>query len=267
MENKKFTEWCFYATKKIRYGPDKEIVKKELMAHLEDAYEAHLLNGLSPTEAEWKVLSSMGSAEEIAPQLAAVRKPFWGYFECVTRYIACLMCVILFFVGALLLSNWGLDSPFEKKADKYHHFNLHNSNTHLECAIDFNPNVTGGFDGYAFTVDRLAAWQWVEHPDASGILCVKLDIQDRTLRTETRTFIQYLWVEDSLGNRYYDLYTLPEDAKRLSGYTTEKRMFSTSYDLFLTDFPIQDAVWIKICYGRDGRQMELYIDLAGGDTP
>lgn len=191
MENKKFTEWCFYATKKIRYGPDKEIVKKELMAHLEDAYEAHLLNGLSPTEAERKVLSSMGSAEEIAPQLAAVHKPFWGYFECATRYIACLMCVLLFFVGSLLLSNWGLDSPFEKKADKYHHFNLHNSNTHLECAIDFNPNVTGGFDSYAFTVDRLAAWQWVERPDASGILCVKLDIRDHTIRTESKPFIQY----------------------------------------------------------------------------
>ncbi len=267
MDNEKFVKWCETATVDIRYPPDRKMVAYELVGHLEDRRDALMADGLDERDATDQALESMGDAKEIAPQLGALHKPFWGYFECATRYIAYILCVALLFVGTFLLSSQNFDSLFDKKTDPYHHFNLHNTNQNLECTLDISPDASEGFDRYTFTADRLAMWQWTEHSDASGILCVKLDIRDNTLLTESCPFVQYLWIEDSLGNRYYNLQTIPADEKRLAVYTTDNRMFSTSCDLLISDFPVQDAAWIKICYHRDGRQMELYINLTGGDAP
>ena len=83
-----FSLWCQKATEKIRYSPDRRVVCQELMDHLEDHRDALMKQGLTREEAERKSLDAMGSAEEIAPQLGAIHKPWLGYLFSTVRAIA-----------------------------------------------------------------------------------------------------------------------------------------------------------------------------------
>ena len=74
--NEKLKKWCQAATDQIRYKPDRAEVEAELMAHMEDKADALRAQGIPEEELENAVLRSMGSAEAIAPQLAAIHKPW-----------------------------------------------------------------------------------------------------------------------------------------------------------------------------------------------
>lgn len=64
--------WLDAATKKIRFGPDRKAVRRELEAHLEDLREA---SGLEREAA----LEAMGDPEDIAEELGRVHRPWLGY--------------------------------------------------------------------------------------------------------------------------------------------------------------------------------------------
>ena len=74
--NEKLKNWCASATAQIRYKPDRAEVEAELMAHIEDKADALRGKGVPEEEINGEVLRSMGSAEAIAPQLAAIHKPW-----------------------------------------------------------------------------------------------------------------------------------------------------------------------------------------------
>lgn len=90
MDKWKFIRWCNTAAGKIRYFPDWEMVTQELWDHLEDRYDSLIAAGFSDEEAVEKALDAMGSAEEIAPQLAAVHRPYWGWFYSFTKFLLIL---------------------------------------------------------------------------------------------------------------------------------------------------------------------------------
>ena len=75
MENKQLIQWCESATKLIRYGPDREAVCAELLAHLEDHRDALMAQGLTWEDASSAALKEMGNATEIAEDLAKVHTP------------------------------------------------------------------------------------------------------------------------------------------------------------------------------------------------
>lgn len=85
MHKNRLTSWCHAATILIRFGPDRKAVYNELLAHLEERRDAFMEQGLNEREASTKALEAMGDAYEIAPQLAAIHRPFWGYFLRVSR--------------------------------------------------------------------------------------------------------------------------------------------------------------------------------------
>ena len=93
--NARFDRWCRAAVDQIRYGPDRKDVYDELYAHLEDRYEAELDRWETPEEAMEATLNAMGSASELAPQLAAVHRPFWGYALTCTRWLIGFLLVLL----------------------------------------------------------------------------------------------------------------------------------------------------------------------------
>lgn len=74
--NEQLKNWCASATAQIRYKPDRAEVEAELMAHMEDKADALCAQGIPEEELENTVLRSIGSAETIAPQLAALHKPW-----------------------------------------------------------------------------------------------------------------------------------------------------------------------------------------------
>ena len=79
MDKLEFMRWCAAATADIKYKPDRERVSEELYAHLEDRCAAMTEAGVPEAEAVKQALAAMGSADEVAEQMAKIHRPFWGY--------------------------------------------------------------------------------------------------------------------------------------------------------------------------------------------
>lgn len=250
MENKKFTQWCLDATKQIRYKPDRIIVQNELMMHLDDAYQANLENGFSPTEAEKKALASMGSAQEVAPQLARVHNPWLGYLYSAVKAAAILSTIFALYIfvvtagGGLhtLITTRNFDSiPVNDGPLGYY----------------FHPNVSDRSDGYHFQVTEAG------YSELGSTLHFQLEILYWPWMDETN-MAQYLWAVDNLGNYYPSI----ADAQ----YTSSPRVSSgggqythciSVSNMVILQFDC-DAEWVELHYDRDGRDVVLRIDLNRG---
>ena len=250
MSNDLFNIWCQKATEKIRYGPDRRVVCRELMDHLEAHRDALMEKGLSAEEAEQKALTAMGSAEEIAPQLAAIHRPWLGYLSSIMKAIAIFAAALALFcsfaTGASFLS--ALSSTREFDSIPANHGPLDHY-----C----HPNVSDSSDGHRFQVTEagysklkrelyfqleVMHWPWIDGGDITS----------------------YIWATDSLGNHYKSIadadYDDPACIVRDGGlYST--LIFVSS--MRLTGFD-PDADWVELHYDRDGRDMVLRIDLNGG---
>jgi len=80
-------QWLDEATQKIRFTPDRDAVRRELAAHIEDLTDHYAAAGASPEEAEAQALTEMGSASDIAAELGRIHRPWWGWLWQVSRYI------------------------------------------------------------------------------------------------------------------------------------------------------------------------------------
>ena len=74
-------QWLDRATADIRFKPDREEVRAELSAHLEDkALDfQRIFPGLTEDEAQERAAAEMGDPEEIGKELARIHKPWLGY--------------------------------------------------------------------------------------------------------------------------------------------------------------------------------------------
>lgn len=264
MENSKLKNWCETAVSRIRYRPDRKEVEAELMAHMEDKRDALRQNGIPENELEDAVLRSMGSAEEIAPQLAAIHKPFWGYVYTATTCLVLLLAAIVLFLGNDYLLSHGTPRDYGK--DTSDNFDILAA-THEEIVLDYAPHVSAQSNGYTYTVTRVGMWKtdwdsWTEYECMFRILITGL------YPWESRhSPIEYFWAEDSLGNRYisYTNYMHQLTGKHTQIFTPTEGFLSATYDVILRCFDAPNAQWIKLHYDRDGRNIVLHIDLTGGD--
>lgn len=245
-----FYTWCYHAVSEIRYKPDREAVFRELMAHLEDHYDALIEQGHSPEEAQRLALKAMGSAEEIAPQLGQIHKPFLGYLYSVAKWLALAASVWAVF---LLVSFWGS------------HIHAVRSTANYQSLLSVSqggfysqPNVSATSDGYRFRITEAAVnaegdtlylelqtryWFWMKEPAIAG----------------------HFWATDSNGNYYASRAEAHYDD--IPKVTTGGGMSTsgiTSRKLEIVHFD-GDAQWVELHYDRDGRNIVLRIDLTGGD--
>ena len=74
-------QWLDRATAGIRFKPDREVVRAELEAHLEDkALDfQRIFPGLTEAEAQERAAAEMGDPEKIGKELARIHKPWLGY--------------------------------------------------------------------------------------------------------------------------------------------------------------------------------------------
>lgn len=268
-----FDHWCRVATGAIRYGPDRKAASQELRGHLDDAFEAALARGLTEEEAENAVLESMGRAEDIRPQLAAIHKPFWGYVIQVSQ-IALLILLVLSLIPILKFSPmllpkepysfWDFDmydpaSYGEDRGRVLHHLS--------------KPEVSFRTEAGKFTVtDAAVLTKFPEGDNYSGTQLFVLMEQTSLLpATEHRAYLKsfgigaYFAARDSLGNEYpcyWDPYE--DDTPHVNAWNVTTGVFTCTYTLWINDFP-QDAQWVELLYIRDGREHVLRIDLTGGD--
>lgn len=250
MDNRILEAWCDEATAKIQYKPDRLAVKAELMAHLEESYDACTNMGMDPQEARQKVLANMGSAKVIAPQLAALHKPWLGYLFSLVRIAAVIAATLAIFYA--ITSAW----PLVYNTVGANHFDFLPNNY---GALDYfsYPNVSDRSDGRYYQVTEAG------YSKARSEFHVEIRV---IFWPHLRSWngLSDFWAVDSLGN-YYASY-------QEAGYDDIPHVrhgsFSSSacighYELTITHFDC-NAQWVELHYDKDGRDLVLRIDLTGG---
>lgn len=262
-----FQLWCRIATGRIRYKPDRKAVSDELYGHLEDAYDACIAKGMTPEEAEAKTLETMGRAEDIAPQLAAIHKPFWGF---VLRASQILLIVLLVLS---LIPVW----QYAKKLDledgpKHREFEIYDSASYgSETGRTLHhlshPDISFSSDGNRFTLTDAALFTEYSEYYQKDMTRLYILVQQTSLLPWTEHMqyydffpvTQYFFVRDDKGNVY------PFSANgSWTTYGTQTGIFTCTHECWINDFPA-DAAWAELCYERDGRSFALRIDLTGGE--
>ena len=256
--------WCKTAAAKIKYPPDRDAVTEELYGHAMDRYDDLINSGVSADEALRQTLAAMGDAQQLAPELAAVHRPFWGYVEYSTRIIAIVLCVLLLMGAAADLISHGIDLFPDSSTEHKDNFTRMHENAHMRSLTDHDPNASTQVDGYTITIDRLSMWEWIEHPGQETTVLIRMEVQKPFSRTGKAPFASWLWAEDNLGNHYYSIHPHPEGTQSLSVYSRENSLFSSSCELLLILPSPAETEWIKLCYSRDGREFVIRLDLTEG---
>ncbi len=84
--------------KEIKYPFVRRKIRNEYTAHLDDAYEAFLAQGMNPKTAESYAMAAMGNPQEIGQMLNNVHHPIFSWL-----YLACKFFLIVTVLSFLLL--------------------------------------------------------------------------------------------------------------------------------------------------------------------
>lgn len=250
MKDQDFAAWCETATKKIRYGPDRQAVSAELRAHMEDKYDALIAHGVTPEEAAAKTLESMGSAREIAPQLGRIHRPWLGYLYSITMLIA-----ITVMVPAVVLLGYNGLRRLEAVLTSD---NVASFANYEESGYYCEPNASIYGEGYYIRIPEAAVVPEEER------LYYRMEVffgpwMDGFVARD------YFWAVDSQGNYYRSLHDYERGSPGInyrSGMISSSGIQVTTYTL---DYFDCDAQWVELHYDRDGRDFVLRIDLTGGE--
>ena len=263
MEFGRFEDWCRQAVCQIQYRPDRQMVHRELKAHMEDRYEAYLERGLSEQEAEAKALEAMGSAQEIAPQLAAIHRPFWGYLLSASRYVllvmACMMVVPLFhYIEQLDIRQPEYLYDFAGEYDPY----IDQEYNGGKRLLYVEPDCEARTDGYTFRVTKAAVWE------RSGVdtLHFQMDVVDPGFWTEDGDVGRWFYAVDSRGRRYDSFYESGGSECYVSGNSYRTGLFTRTYEMWLVGYENETVDWVELRYDRAGRDIVLHMALTGGES-
>ena len=277
MTIRNFTTWCETAVADIIFPPDRDAVYEELLNHLNDHYDDLVEQGLDRETARAVALSSMGDPKEIAPQLAAIHRPFWGYFLRFTRVLLVLsLCAAVLCAGFWMRYVNDYSQPYEDNSvnpfDPFamtHHDSLYTTETRTFYA---EPNQSVQSDGYTLTLSRAALWN-INHLDeekkAQNYDCLHFQIEVFNPRpwAEHREIGCWFWGVDSLGNVYDSFYTgIINYAPYIWVSGNHTGLLTYTYNMEINDYRSQDAEWIEFHYDRSGRDIVFRLDLTGGDT-
>ena len=250
MDKDLFSRWCDTATEQIKYRPDRLAVRRELLAHLEDSKEILLSQGLSNAEAEQQATQRMGSAQELAPQLAALHKPWLGFILSFIRLAAICVIALAVFLwscsGISLAHSLTSSKQFEALPANYGNLDYY-----------AKPNVKAKSDGRLFRVSE-AGFQCEQ-----ALFRCQLDIICMPYM-RYNDIVGHIWAIDSNGNRYVSqseagFQEIP--CVRMGGYSSSALI--SSHYLTITQFDCS-AQWVELHYDRDGRDVVLRIQLPGG---
>lgn len=102
-ENQNIRTWLDTAVSGIRFGLDREDVRAELEAHIEDKTIdlMRIFPDMEETEARERALTGMGDPEELKISLAKVHRPWLGRLWMVSRYMLGILLALALAVMAL----------------------------------------------------------------------------------------------------------------------------------------------------------------------
>ena len=266
-----FKVWCEQAAGGILFRPDREKVYGELLNHVYDHYEALLEQGMDAETARKMALDAMGSAEEIAPQLAEIHRPFWGIFLRITQVLLAVLACAALLSGFYACRNSGYSNVPVDRYDPYESTYLSDETGITRQIFYAEPNQVRRSDGYTLTLTR-AAWQHTdfadEEPRELDSFHFQIEIFNPRPWAEPTDITRWMWAEDSLGNYYYSFH---EDGNAnlyptVVGNSYHTAPFTYTHDMWLSNFCSQEADWIDLHYHRSGRNIVFRIDLTGGEA-
>lgn len=268
MDIPKFDDWCARGTKLIRYPGDRKRVARELRGHLEDHYEDCMARGMVHWKAVAHALEAMGEPEELAPMLARIHRPYWGYLMEVSRVLAlCLLLTILIPIREIRANSApvvvAMLDRFETEEDA--------SGARRSMYLQPRVSVTDG--DYTLTVTDAAEWCETVYSfprqREEYTLYLRLELYhpdpDQLHLTSTA---RWFWAEDNLGNRYAcDAELADTDIPQLSVNARQADAHTSVWVVKFEPYTSHGAQWIELHYDRGGRDHVLRIDLTGGETP
>lgn len=269
-----FITWCLRATSLIRYGPDRKMVSKELMDHLEDHRSALMEKGMTQEEASEKALEAMGSADEIAPQLAAVHRPFWGYFLRASKIaVVVLLCLCIIPVWRYFKNLNLQDTPSLWKYDIYSE-ESYGGDTGRTLLHLSQPNLSFSCDGHDFTITDACVMSEDSEYYGPNFTQLYIRMEQTSLLPwkQQNEFFRHFSVSawfcarDSLGNEYPGFFDqVQADTKHVNTTGVQSGIFKYTHILWINEFPAE-AEWVDICYERDGREIVVRVQLTGGGS-
>jgi hypothetical protein len=261
MKKETAKSWCADATRLIKFPPDRETVQEELEQHLIDKQEDLRQQGVPEEQIEALAIAAMGSAEEIAPQLAAIHRPFWGYaYQVCTALLILLMIITIPFFYTRMGYRFGFDLP---------EFPSFGTAEHIHYDAEPDTKVKSG--AYTFTLEqvRISGDVLADVQDEILFLSARIRLQHPQMHNGAE-LMEFVWAEDNLGNVYHSSSATSHipAAKSTQFIRVEyyPYWFSNYYILTFYGYCSQDADWIDLHYDRDENSFTLRIELSGGDA-
>lgn len=263
-ENFLLHRWAQNAVCRIAFPGDKEKVYQELMAHMEDHRDALMEQGMTEKEACEAVEKAMGDPFEVARELEAIHRPFWGYFLRFTRKVL-LAALIITFAAAIRFAVTTRFSPPRIQAWDMYSAESYGGDTGRTLLHLSRPEKSFETDGYTFTVTDAVKFRTEDGYTACYFLVDEFNPRPWADHVEIG---RWFWAEDSLGNYYYSYYEVAQDEEPrkncMYGNVSQTGFLTHTYEFWINDFP--EAEWVAIHYTRDGRNGTLYVDLTGGEA-
>lgn len=164
-ENMALLRWLETAVSGIRFSPDRDRVRQELRAHIEDkaADFQRIFPDITEDEARDRALAGMGDAEELKVSLARVHRPWLGYLWMLSWVLAAA-ALVLFAVSAY--SNWWrqVEQPLQSRRLYTHAcqalYGADTSGWKGERLALYAPGSEVRLGRATVSVPSAARWQW-----------------------------------------------------------------------------------------------------------
>lgn len=265
--------WLEAATSKIRFAPDRAVVRRELEDHLTDRIEANRAKGMEPYEAEQAATAAMGDPKTLAEELGRLHAPWWGYLQRATT--AALVLVSLLALLALwenvlndLAPEWYIPGlPAETETWTYA-----DSVRTRRLLQSWAPEGSAALGQYRITaplVYLVESDPWTSSYDGltrprSWELTVVLAVSTWKF-WEPVSASQYMILDhtafDSQGRTYARTETDPAAGRDLFCYSFDGGPFTTYFEVYF-DLPSGEAPqWVEIPFGYGGDAVR--VDLTG----
>ena len=266
MKHWRITYWCEDATRKIRYGPDREAVREELRQHLDDRSDSFLAQGMKEEEAVKKALEVMGDPDELSVILAQIHRPFWGFAYSISRILAIILVVSALVIGAANMIFSLTGKKYAQPVYNDYHPSYTDTESEYLTRIGFwEQSDSASFGGYTYQLEKAALWD--RKMGGKDTLCAQIRITNYLPWAAKPEIADRLEAVDNLGNHYVNTWFKHSDQQHslrgINAYHTEPFVWLLEIDIYSPDF--RGVEWIEI-RSMNNRDFSLRIDLTGGGT-
>lgn len=251
--------WASAASATIRFGPQREAVRRELLSHMQESLDAKLEAGMSIDKAEAMVLAEMGDPAPVAQHMAIIYRPFWGKLWQRTRLIK---NIALVYLAAVLISNVysGVSDRLSYDPDAYPSIF-----SEAGAVADIRPAGSIKVGDYTVSVHRLALCDSLEADSSAEFdgrtAYFTLKISNFNPRLNTPYFAYNMHTTDDLGNIYgIRNYSAELPGRETCGNLAFIGLFEAYMEMWVTDIP-PEATRLTLGFGELGLDAALDISI------